>query len=320
MEKVLLKRHNAKNILFKYGVYFVLLLLIIILSLLTDTFFTGRNALNVLRQISMNSILAFGMTFVIVSDGIDLSVASTVALAGVLASDLAHPGQGFPLILPIIVAIGIGAVVGVINGLIISRTGVPAFIVTLGLQQIARGISYIYTDGRSIIDVSDTYQYIGQGDFLGIPFPIYLLIGMLILSYILLQRTKFGRYVYAVGGNSMAAKVSGIKVAKVRTIVYIISGICAGIVGLILSSRTGSGAPNAGMSYELDAIAATVIGGTSMSGGKGTILGTLVGALIIGILNNGLDLINVSSYVQQVVKGVIIIGAVLIDRAHENKK
>lgn len=320
MEKVLLKRHNAKNILFKYGVYFVLLLLIIILSLLTDTFFTGRNALNVLRQISMNSILAFGMTFVIVSDGIDLSVASTVALAGVLASDLAHPGQGYPLILPIVVAIGIGAVIGVINGLIISRTGVPAFIVTLGLQQIARGVSFIYTDGRSIIDISDSYQYIGQGDLLGIPFPIYLLIGMLIISYILLQRTKFGRYVYAVGGNSMAAKVSGIRVAKIKTIVYVISGICAGIVGLILSSRTGSGNPNAGMSYELDAIAATVIGGTSMSGGKGTILGTLVGALIIGILNNGLDLINVSSYVQQVVKGVIIIGAVLIDRAHENKK
>lgn len=320
MEKVLLKRHNAKNILFKYGVYFVLLLLIIILSLLTDTFFTGRNALNVLRQISMNSILAFGMTFVIVSDGIDLSVASTVALAGVLASDLAHPGQGYPLILPIVVAIGIGAVIGVINGLIISRTGVPAFIVTLGLQQIARGVSFIYTDGRSIIDISDSYQYIGQGDLLGIPFPIYLLIGILIISYILLQRTKFGRYVYAVGGNSMAAKVSGIRVAKIKTIVYVISGICAGIVGLILSSRTGSGNPNAGMSYELDAIAATVIGGTSMSGGKGTILGTLVGALIIGILNNGLDLINVSSYVQQVVKGVIIIGAVLIDRAHENKK
>ena len=202
MEKVLLKRHNAKNILFKYGVYFVLLLLIIILSLLTDTFFTGRNALNVLRQISMNSILAFGMTFVIVSDGIDLSVASTVALAGVLASDLAHPGQGYPLILPIVVAIGIGAVIGVINGLIISRTGVPAFIVTLGLQQIARGVSFIYTDGRSNIDISDSYQYIGQGDLLGIPFPIYLLIGMLIISYILLQRTKFGRYVYAVGGNS----------------------------------------------------------------------------------------------------------------------
>lgn len=310
------KKLQLTGILFKYGVYFALIFLILILSVMTDTFFTTRNLLNVLRQISMNCILAFGMTFVIISDGIDLSVAATVALTGVLASDFAHPGT-YPVLVPIGIAIGVGLLIGAANGILVAKTGVPAFIVTLGFQQIIRGIAYIYTDGRSVIDLSEEYQFIGQGNLLGIPFPIYILVAFLIVSYILLQRSRYGRYVYAVGGNHMAAKVSGIKVPKIKMTVYMISGVCAGVVGVILSSRTSSGNPNAGMSYELDAIAATVIGGTSMSGGKGTVLGTLVGALIIGILNNGLDLINVSSYVQQVVKGIVIIGAVLVDRMND---
>ncbi|MHC1770148.1 MAG: ABC transporter permease [Flexilinea sp.] len=307
------------NIISKYGIYFVLLGMILLLSVGTDSFFTVKNVLNVLRQISMNAILALGMTFVIISDGIDLSVASTVALAGVLAGSFAHPGE-YPIIVPILVAAGLGLSVGLCNGLTIAYSGIPPFIVTLGFQQIVRGVAFIFTNGTSVINFSKPYKYIGQGVLADIPFPIYLLVLVAIIAYLVLQKTKYGRHIYATGGNIRAAAVSGINVKKIKTSVYVISGLCAGIVGLILTSRTNSSNPNVASGDELDAIAAAVIGGTSMSGGKGTILGTLVGALLIGILNNGLDLINVSSYIQQVVKGAIIIAAVLIDRMNETKK
>jgi len=209
--------------------------------------------------------------------------------------------------------------IGGLNGLIIANTGIPAFIVTLGMQQIVRGSAFIITKGTSVINLSDSYKFIGQGELFGIPVPIFILAFIFAISVVLLHKTKFGRYVYAVGGNNMAAKVSGISVKKVRIWVYIISGVFAAVVGIILSSRTNSANPNAATSYELDAIAATVIGGTSMSGGKGVMMGTIVGALIIGVLNNGLDLIQVSSYLQQVIKGIIIIAAVLLDRVNESK-
>lgn len=309
---------KIKDVLFKYGVYFVLLLMIVGLSISIKSFLTPRNILNVLRQISMNSILACGMTFVIISDGIDLSVASTVSFAGVISCMFAHPGE-YPLIIGVTVAILFGFMIGGLNGLIIANTGIPAFIVTLGMQQIVRGSAFIITKGTSVINLSDSYKFIGQGELFGIPVPIFILAFIFAISVVLLHKTKFGRYVYAVGGNNMAAKVSGISVKKVRIWVYIISGVFAAVVGIILSSRTNSANPNAATSYELDAIAATVIGGTSMSGGKGVMMGTIVGALIIGVLNNGLDLIQVSSYLQQVIKGVIIIAAVLLDRVNESK-
>jgi inositol transport system permease protein len=310
---------KIKDLMFKYGVYFVLAAMIIILSLSIRSFLTPRNILNVLRQISMNTILACGMTFVIISSGIDLSVASTVSLAGVVACLFAHPGE-YPLIVSIVAVIVLGLVIGGINGIIISHTGVPAFIVTLGTQQIVRGIAFIITNGSSVINLSPGYKFIGQGVWLGIPFPIYILAIIFVISYIILHKTKFGRYVYAVGGNDQAANVSGIDVKRIKVLVYIVASILAALVGVILSSRTNSANPNAGMSYELDAIAAVVIGGTSMSGGKGLMLGTVVGALIIGILNNGLDLIQVSSYLQQVIKGIVIIGAVMLDRMNEVRK
>lgn len=312
-------KQNRRAILSKYAIYAVLLAMIVVLSIGTESFLTTRNILNVLRQISMNAILAFGMTYVIISDGIDLSVGSTIALAGVLAANFAHPDQ-YPLLLPIAVALGVGILVGLINGVIIAYTGIPAFIVTLGMCQIARGAAFIYTDGFSVIDLSESFKFVGQGTLLGIPFPVYLLLFCGIVAYICLHRTKFGRHIYAVGGNEGAARVSGINVRKTRILVYTICGLCAGIVSLILTARTNSANPNAADGYELDAIAAAVIGGTSMSGGKGLILGTITGALIIGIMNNGLDLFNISSYAQQVVKGAIIIGAVLIDRINEGKK
>ncbi|MDR2184648.1 MAG: ABC transporter permease [Treponema sp.] len=310
---------KMKGLVFKYGVYFVLVAMIIVLSLSIRSFLTPRNILNVLRQISMNTILACGMTFVIISNGIDLSVASTVSLAGVIACLFAHPGE-YPFIISMVVVLLLGFVVGGINGVIISHTGVPAFIVTLGTQQVVRGIAFIITNGSSVINLSNEYRFIGQGVWLGIPFPIYILAIIFVISYIFLHKTKFGRYVYAVGGNDQAANVSGINVKRIRVLVYIIASIFAAIVGVILSSRTNSANPNAGMSYELDAIAAVVIGGTSMSGGKGVMLGTVIGALMIGILNNGLDLIQVSSYLQQVIKGIVIIGAVMLDRINEVRK
>ena len=312
-------KQNKKSELSKYTIYVVLFVMIAVLSIGTKSFLTTRNILNVLRQISMNAILAFGMTFVIISDGIDLSVGSTIALSGVLAATFAHPGEHSPL-LPLVVALGVGILVGLVNGVIIAYTGIPAFIVTLGMCQITRGAAFLYTDGFSVIDLSSNFKFIGQGSLLGIPFPVFLLLFCGILAYVCLHRTKFGRHIYAVGGNENAARVSGINVQKVRILVYTVCGLCAGIVSLILTARTNSANPNAADGYELDAIAAAVIGGTSMSGGKGLILGTVTGALIIGIMNNGLDLFNISSYAQQVVKGVIIIGAVLLDRMNERKK
>ena len=309
---------NRKTILSRYAIYMVLFVMVVVLSIGTSSFLTTRNILNVLRQISMNAILAFGMTYVIISDGIDLSVGSTIALAGVLAANFAH--RASTLIVPIAVALGVGLLVGLINGVIIAYTGIPAFIVTLGMCQIARGAAFLYTDGFSVINLGSSFKFIGQGTLLGIPFPVYLLLFCGILTYLFLHRTKFGRHIYAVGGNENAARVSGINVQKTRILVYTICGLCAGIVSLILTARTNSANPNAADGYELDAIAAAVIGGTSMSGGKGLILETITGALIIGIMNNGLDLFNISSYAQQVVKGAIIIGAVLIDRINEKKK
>lgn len=314
-----IKMQKAKTALSKYAIYFVLLVMIVALSVGTDTFFTSRNILNVLRQISMNAILAFGMTYVIISDGIDLSVGATIALSGVMAATFAHPGE-HALIVPILVAVGVGLLIGLVNGVLVAYTGIPAFIVTLGIQQAVRGGAFLLTDGFSVIDLSDNFKFIGQGYLAEIPFPVYLLLICGVIAYVCLHRTKFGRYIYAVGGNENAAKVSGINVAKIRVLVYVISGVCAAIVGLILTSRTNSANPNAAEGYELDAIAAAVIGGTSMSGGKGLILGTFTGALIIGIMNNGLDLFNISSYAQQVVKGIIIVLAVLIDCINARKK
>lgn len=303
----------------KYGIYFTLLVIIIIMSILTDTFLKPSNILNVIRQISITGIMALGMTLVIITAGIDLSVGAVLAVSGVIATSFAHPGE-YPLIVPIVLAIIVGASVGFISGMTIATSGIAPFIVTLGMMTIARGSAMMYTSGRPIIDLSEQYTFIGQGLVFKIPVPIFIFVFLVIVMFLLLHKTRFGRYVYAVGGNEMAAKASGLSIKKVKILVYSIIGGLAGVSGLILSSRTNSGAPNAALGYELDAIAACVIGGASLAGGRGTILGTVVGALIIGIVNNGLDLLNVSSYLQQVIKGVIIIVAVLIDKTSESKK
>ncbi|MDO6355654.1 ribose ABC transporter permease [Caloramator sp. CAR-1] len=304
---------KVKSLIQKHGMSLVLLLMIILMTILSPAFLTTRNIMNVIRQISVISIIGFGVTMVIITTGIDLSSGSVLALAGVVATSFAHPGQ-YPIIIPIIMGLLVGAIAGSINGTFVAFGELPAFIPTLGMMIAARGFALIYSNGRPITNLSQMYEFIGGGYLFGVPFPIYVMFFTAVISHILLKHTKFGRYIYAIGGNAQAAIVSGINVKKYLVLVYTYAGLLAGLAGIVLSSRLSAGQPTAGVNYELDAIAAAVIGGTSLSGGIGTITGTIVGALIMGVLNNGLDLLQVSAYWQQVLKGAIIIGAVLLDK------
>jgi len=307
------KLKRAGSFFSKYGIYFAFLLLTGILSIISPPFLTPSNIINILRQISVNGIIAVGTTFVIITAGIDLSVGSLVALTAVIATSFAHPG-GYPLVVPIVIGLLVGLVCGLVNGILVAKNRLAPFIVTLGMMTAARGAALVFTNGRPIINLSDSYDQIGGGYLLGIPLPIIIFIFVVLLCVFLLHYTRFGRYVYAVGGNELAAKVSGINTNRVLIGVYAIGGLLAGLAGIVLSSRVMSASPAIGEGYELDAIAAVVIGGTSLMGGVGTISGTVVGALIIGVMNNGLDMLNVSSYWQAIVKGLIIVLAVLLDK------
>ncbi len=253
------------------------------------------------------------MTFVIITGGIDLSVGSLVALSAVVATSFAHPGA-YPLVVPLLLGLMAGLVCGLANGALIAKWRLAPFIVTLGMMTAARGAALVYTGGRPVINLSDSYNWIGGGYLLGIPLPVVIFAVVVLLGIFILHYTRFGRYVFAVGGNEMAAMISGIKTGKVLIWVYTLTGGLAGVAGIVLSSRVMSASPAMGQGYELDAIAAVVIGGTSLMGGVGSIAGSIVGALIIGVMNNGLDMLNVSSYWQQVVKGAIIVIAVLLDK------
>ncbi|MBN8786158.1 MAG: ribose ABC transporter permease [Terrimonas sp.] len=303
----------AKNYLSRYGILIALLVICIILSIATPYFFTAQNLIIVLRQVSINGILAIGVTFVIIAGGIDLSLGSVVALTGVIAASFAHPGM-YPVIVPVMLALLSGALIGAINGLTITLGKVAPFIVTLGMMTIARGLALVLSNGRPVTNLSPSFNFIGGGDVLYIPVPILLFVLVILISSVILKYTRIGRYIYAVGGNENAAKASGIRVARVKLFAYIMCSGLAALAGIVLASRITTGQPNAGIAYELDAIAAVVIGGTSLLGGRGSIAGTVIGVLIIGVINNGLDLLNVSSYYQQIIKGVIIVGAVLLDR------
>ena len=294
-----------------------LILLTILITLLNPNFIQPSNILNLLRQVSINALIAFGMTFVILTGGIDLSVGSIVALSSVLMAGMMTSGVN-PL-LSILIACLLGGLMGAVNGLLITVGKMSPFIATLGTMTMFRGLTLVYTNGNPITGLgdSDLFRMIGRGYILGIPVPIIIVIIVFLLLYYLLHKTPFGRHTYAVGGNENAAFISGIKVNQVKTIIYSLSGILAAIAGLILTSRLNSAQPMAGESYELDAIAAVVLGGVSLSGGKGRLLGTLIGVLIIGTLNNGLNLLGVSSFYQQVVKGLVIIIAVLLDRKNQ---
>ncbi|OQY32545.1 MAG: sugar ABC transporter permease [Spirochaetaceae bacterium 4572_59] len=309
---------SNKKLLKDYGLVLAFMGICLVLSILSPSFIKPANLLNILRQTSINGILAVGMTFVIITGGIDLSVGSITAVAAVVASSFAHPGE-HSIVFVIFSGLGVGLLLGFINGLFIAKAKLAPFIATLGMMTIARGMALVYTSGRPVINLSDQYNYIGGGYIGGIPVPVYIYGLVVIISFFVLRFTVFGRRVYAVGGNELSAKYSGIKTSNIKTLVYMISGMLSGLAGIVLSSRVMSGNPSAGTSYELDAIAAVVIGGTSMTGGVGTIFGTVIGALMIGVINNGLDLLNVSSYFQQIVKGSIIIFAVLMDKQANSK-
>jgi ribose/xylose/arabinose/galactoside ABC-type transport system permease subunit len=302
----------------QYGIVAALVIICVALALTTPRFLTVANLMNIGTQVSINALLAFGVTFVIITGGIDLSLGSMVAVTGVVAATFAHPDT-YPLVVPIFAGLLAGLAFGAFNGLVITKSKVPPFIVTLGTMTIGRGLALILSKGRPVSNLSDSFNFIGGGQLFGIPFPIVILIVAFIACSIILRKTILGRYMYAVGGNEQAARASGIRVSNVKMWVYTICGILSAMGGILLTSRITTGQPNAGAGFELDAIAAAIIGGTSTSGGTGTMTGTLIGALLIGVISNGLDLLNVTSYYQQVVMGVIIIGAVVLDSLGRNK-
>lgn len=290
-----------------------LLALIVVLWILTPHFLTVSNLLNVAEQATIIAIIAVGMTFVIITGGIDLSVGSVLAFAGVVMASALH--IGVPLPLALLIGLGVGLLCGVTNGLLITIGRLPPFIATLGMMSVARGAALMFTEGRPISGFSENFRSIATGEILRIPAPVVIMIVVYLIAHFVLKRTKLGRYTYAIGGNEEAALLSGINVKLNKTMVYGIAGLLSGLAAILLTARLNSAQPIAGMSYELDAIAATVIGGTSLLGGEGTVSGTLIGALIMAVLRNGLNLLSVSSFFQQVVIGSVIIFAVLIDMA-----
>ncbi|ENK0806957.1 ribose ABC transporter permease [Vibrio fluvialis] len=296
-----------------------LLFLIVVVSFLNPNFFTVDNLLNILRQTSVNAIIAVGMTLVILTAGIDLSVGSVLALCGAFAASLI--AMEVPVLVAVPTALLAGAVLGGISGIIIAKGKVQAFIATLVTMTLLRGVTMVYTDGRPIstgfTDTADAFAWFGTGYALGIPVPVWLMVVVFAAAWYLLNHTRFGRYVYALGGNESATRLSGINVDRVKIGVYAICGLLSALAGIIVTSRLSSAQPTAGMGYELDAIAAVVLGGTSLMGGKGRIMGTLIGALIIGFLNNALNLLDVSSYYQMIAKAVVILLAVLVDNKNK---
>jgi ribose transport system permease protein len=290
-----------------------LLALALVLWTLTPHFLTVSNLLNIAEQATIIAIIAAGMTYVIITGGIDLSVGSVLAFAGVVMASFLQ--RGVPLPLALIVGVGAGLLCGLVNGLLITVGRLPPFIATLGMMSVARGAALMFTEGRPISGFSETFRSLATGEVIRIPAPVIIMIGVYVIAHFVLRRTKLGRYAYAIGGNEEAALLSGINVKLYKTMIYGIAGLLSGLAAILLTARLNSAQPIAGMSYELDAIAATVIGGTSLLGGEGTVVGTLIGALIMAVLRNGLNLLSVSSFIQQIVIGTVIIVAVLIDMA-----
>jgi ribose transport system permease protein len=316
-------RITTKEHLARFQSFAALTLMVVALSLTTDNFLTVGNGLNVLRQISINLCLSIGMTLIILSGGIDLSVGSVLAFSGAVAAGLLKNGLPLPYtdhllqftpLGAIVGGIVVGAVLGWFNGFMITRFRLPPFVATLGMLSIARGLTRLWTGGFPITDLGSEFTFMGVGYWLKVPMPVWISIALVALFVLITRRTRFGRYVYAVGGNERAAKLSGLDVNQVKRRVYLLGGALAGVAGLLATARQNAADPKIGVGYELDSIAAVVIGGTSLSGGHGSILGTVLGCLIIGVLNNGLVLLGVSPDWQLVVKGLVILLAVAIDQ------
>ena len=303
----------------RFGMLIILVIMFVIFSILKPQFFAIGNVENILKQISVYGIIGYGVCFIIITTGIDLGLGSYMALAGVIGAYFAHI-ESLPGIIGVLAGCAVGIAIGLVNGLIIAISKIPPFIVTLGMTTITRGFACLFTDGKPITNLSSDFRWWGSGTLLGISTPIMWLIIFTIVCYILLDHTKFGKYTKAIGGNENAAVISGINVFKYKVIIYTFAGFCCGFAGVVLAARVASGSPSAADGYELDAIAGAVIGGTSMSGGKGWIVGVLIGSMVIGVLNAGLNILNVSSYWQEVVKGIIIIVAVIADERKNKAK
>jgi ribose transport system permease protein len=314
---------RTKEILATFQSVIALVVMLVAMSLASDKFLTMENGMNVLRQISINLCLSLGMTLVILSGGIDLSVGSVLAFSGAIAAGLlkngvALPALGVALQFTVSGAIFAGLLAGLFfgwaNGFVITRFRLPPFVATLGMLSIARGATQLWTGGFPITGLGPQFGSLGTGHFLGVPMPVWIS-GVLVAAFVLVtKKTRFGRHLYAVGGNERAAQLTGLNLNRIKVAVYALGGLLAGVGGLLLTARLDSATPNAGLGYELDSIAAVVIGGTSLSGGRGSILGTVLGCLIIGVLNNGLFLLNVSPFWQQVIKGLVILAAVAADK------
>lgn len=296
----------------KYATLAILVVFVVAISLMTDRFLTFGNITNVGRQLSFNGIISVAMTMVIISGGIDLSVGGTVALAGcICAGVLTDSGNIF---MAIMAALVVGTVVGLFNGVLIAYTKIAPFIITLSSLSIAKGVTLVLTNASPIPLNNERFKALGQSSFYSIPTPIFIMLAIFLIAGFVMRKTKFGRYVYAIGGNERSAALAGIAVQKIKLIVYIVSGLMAAFTGVLYTSRLSSGVPNLGDGFEMDAITAAVIGGASLSGGQGGIWGTLIGAVIIGILNNALNLLNVNTNYQSIVTGVVVLIAVLFDR------
>ena len=316
------KQFQLGRFLIEQRSFVALFILIVIVSMINPDFFSVDNILNILRQTSVNAIIAVGMTFVILIAGIDLSVGSVLALAGALGATLIGMDVSIYLTIPVVLIFG--GLLGALNGALVAFGKVQAFMATLITMLMLRGVTMIYMEGRPIStgfsDSADAFAEIGTGVLLGIPVPVWLMFILFGIAWFILTQTRIGRYIYALGGNEAATALSGINVNKVKLFVFIVSGVLAALAGLIVTSRLGSAQPTAGSGYELDAIAAVVVGGTSLMGGKGRIFGTLIGALIIGFLSNALNLLDIDSYYQLVAKALVILTAVILDNFIGRKK
>lgn len=300
----------------QWGLILALVMICTALSIARPVFLTIPNLVNLIRQISINGILAVGVTYVLLTGGVDLSLGSLVALTGVIAASFAHPQQ-YPPAVPVLLGVLAGAACGAVSGWVITRGRVAPFVATLGMMTAARGLALVLSGGRPVSNLSREFTWMGSRDVAGIPILSLIFFCVALASHVFLNNLKLGRYIYAVGGNENAARTSGINVNAIKMLAYTACASLAGLAGVVLASRITTGQPNAGVGYELDAIAAAVIGGTSLSGGVGGVGGTILGALLMGLINNGLDLLNVPSYYQQIVKGAIIVGAVWMDRNRE---
>jgi len=311
--------HRLQNMLRRYSVALILLAISLVFAVTSPNFLEPSNLLNIGLQTSIIAIVAIGMTFTILTAGIDLSVGSVMALSGALAAGLAVR-NGLGTVPAILLALLAGTAFGAINGTLIVRGGIPPFVATLATLAVARGLTLVYTQGRPIAGLDKSFVWLGNGRILGLPVPVILMIAAAIIAWVVLRQTRFGLYVYATGGNEETTRLAGVSPVRIKLAVYMISGFMAALGGVLLTARLASAQPNAATGWELDAIAAPVLGGVSLFGGVGGVVGTIIGAFIIGVLRNGLNLLRVPSYYQQVITGVVLVLAVMLDLATKRRK